>query len=105
MIATRIDTISPGFELVEIGMGRIPGKIFVRVRRITLPRYEVEYRQVAGALKDARQIKESGAFAVEHQFAEQVGQEVVLDPLRDATKGACTASIQAGETFYTRIND
>ena len=60
-------------------MGLIPGKTFVRVRRITLPRYEIEYRNVVGALKDARQIKDGGVFAVEHQFAEQVGQEVVLD--------------------------
>ena len=51
----------------------------VQITRITLPRYEVEYRERAVAAEHARLIKKNMVFGLPVAFPESMGQEVVLD--------------------------
>lgn len=55
----------------------MPG--IVRVQRVTLPRYEVEFGDAASALEDARRVQQSRVLAIGHAFVEEVGTEVVVD--------------------------
>lgn len=51
----------------------------VLVKRVTLPRYEVEYREGGVALESARLIKKLRVFTLDYLFSEPMGQEIVLD--------------------------
>ena len=51
----------------------------LRVKRITLPRYEVEYLDAPYALDHARTVQEARVVALAAEISEPIGQEVVLD--------------------------
>jgi hypothetical protein len=51
----------------------------IRLRRVTLPRYELEYRDRAHALVDAERIVNERILEVPQSITEAVGSEVVFD--------------------------
>lgn len=51
----------------------------MRIQRITLPRYEVEYPLLSNAYAQARDLKEKKLLIAEALFREPVNQEIVLD--------------------------
>ncbi len=55
------------------------GQQIVRIQRVVLPRYELQYFDGEVALSHACSIKKTNVFAVPSDFQEPVGQEVVLD--------------------------
>jgi len=67
----------------------------IRVRRVILPRYEVQYSSPDYALKHAQSVKRERLFSLETRLAEPVGQEVVLD--------FCVDNIAMSTTLLFRI--
>jgi hypothetical protein len=51
----------------------------VRVTRVTLPRYEVEFRDICGALAGARQIRQKKTLMMPHELQEGAGAQILLD--------------------------
>ncbi len=56
-----------------------PSKPALTITRVTLPRYELEYRRPRLALDHAKQLAKTRILDLEYVFSEPVGQEIVLD--------------------------
>ena len=56
-----------------------PSTPAMTITRVTLPRYELEYRSAKLALEHANQISKTRILNLEYAFSEPVGQEIVLD--------------------------
>lgn len=54
-----------------------PGSL--RITRVTLPRFELEYRDAELALTHARSIKKDKGLILDEEFKAAIGQEVVID--------------------------